>query len=206
MRTRASSICFRRRTSRPPNEPRQTRQHLSRPHGLALRTMPNSSATKSRLQEYGSVRPRSRAAWRTWLQRHHAASPGVWLIMAKKHTGLPTVSYNDAVEEALCFGWIDTTLHPIDAQFYKQLFTPRKPRSTWAATNKARVERLIAQNLMTAPGLAAIEAAKANGSWTSIDHVEAGEVPEDLQKAIARSVVTRQAWSALRPGLRKQFL
>jgi uncharacterized protein YdeI (YjbR/CyaY-like superfamily) len=126
--------------------------------------------------------------------------------MAKKHTGLATVSYNDAVEEALCFGWIDTTLNPIDAQFYKQLFTPRKPRSTWAATNKARVERLIAQNLMTAAGLAAIETAKANGSWSSIDHVEAGEVPDDLQRAIAGSAVTRRAWAALRPGLRKQFL
>ena len=168
--------------------------------------MSNTSATRSRLQDCASVRPRSRAAWRAWLQRHHAASPGVWLIMAKKHTGLATVSYNDAVEEALCFGWIDTTLNPIDAQFYKQLFTPRKPRSTWAATNKARVERLIAQNLMTAAGLAAIETAKANGSWSSIDHVEAGEVPDDLQRAIAGSAVTRRAWAALRPGLRKQFL
>jgi len=168
--------------------------------------MPNNSATKARLQDIGSIRPRSRATWRTWLQRHHAASPGVWLVMAKKHTGLATVSYNDAVEEALCFGWIDTTLNPIDAQFYKQLFTPRKPRSTWAASNKARVERLIAQNLMTASGLAVIEVAKANGSWSSIDHVEAGEVPADLQRAIAGSAGTRRAWSALRPGLRKQFL
>ena len=168
--------------------------------------MPNNSATKSRLPDYGSVRARSRAAWRSWLERHHTVSSGVWLVMAKKHTGLATVAYNDAVEEALCFGWIDTTLNPIDSRFYKQLFTPRKPRSTWAATNKARVERLIAQKLMTAAGLAVIAAAKANGSWSSIDDVEAGKVPEDLQKAIAGSAVATHAWSALRPGRRKQFL
>src|SRR6187455_3208682 len=134
--------------------------------------MSNTSATKPRRPDYDSVRPRSRAAWRAWLERRHIKSKGIWLVIAKKHTGLATVSYNDAVEEALCFGWIDTTVYPVDAQFYKQLFTPRKPRSTWAASNKARVLRLIAAGLMTEAGRAAIDVAKRNGSWTSLDGIE----------------------------------
>ena len=69
-------------------------------------------------------------------EKHHASSSGVWLVFAKKHTGIPTVSYNDAVEEALCFGWIDGLMHPIDDTFYKQLFTPRKPKSAWSPLNK----------------------------------------------------------------------
>ena len=81
----------------------------------------------SDLPTYRSVKPRSRAAWRTWLAKHHEKAAGVWLVLAKKHTGLATVAYNDAVEEALCFGWIDTTLNPMDDRFYKQLFTPRRP-------------------------------------------------------------------------------
>ena len=79
------------------------------------------------------VQPTSRTAWRAWLQKHHASSPGVWLVYAKKHTGLPSLTYNDAVEEALCFGWIDSLMHPVDDTFFKQLFTPRKPKSAWSA-------------------------------------------------------------------------
>ena len=85
-------------------------------------------------------------------EKHHGSSSGVWLVFAKKHSGLPTVTYNDAVEEALCFGWIDGLMHPVDDTFYKQLFTPRKAKSGWAASNKARVEKMIAAGLMTDAG------------------------------------------------------
>jgi uncharacterized protein YdeI (YjbR/CyaY-like superfamily) len=158
------------------------------------------------LLPYRRFRPRSRAAWRQWLTDHHASSPGVLIVFAKKHTGLATVSYNDAVEEALCFGWIDTTLNPIDDTFYAQLFTPRKPRSTWAASNKARVERLIAAGLMTDAGLAAIAVAKENGSWTTIDHVEALTPPADLQKALRATKAAATNWEGYSPSCRKQFL
>lgn len=138
--------------------------------------------------------------------RHHTSSPGVWVVFAKKHTNLPTVSYNDAVEEALCFGWIDTTLNPVDDRFYAQLFTPRKPRSTWAASNKARVERLIAAGLMTDAGLAAIEVARKNGSWTSLDHVATITAPPELQTALDKSKAAARNWLSYSPSCRKQFL
>src|SRR5262249_27401145 len=129
-----------------------------------------------------------------------------WVVFAKKHTGLQTVSYADAVEEALCYGWIDTTLNPIDEQFYAQLFTPRKPRSTWAASNKTRVERLIADGLMTEAGLAVIEIAKKNGRWTSIDHVATVTVPSELQTALDANKTAAKNWPAYSPSCRKQFL
>ena len=130
----------------------------------------------------------------------------MWVVFAKKHTGLTTVSYNDAVEEALCFGWIDTTLNPIDDRFYAQLFTPRRPRSTWAASNKARVERLIAAGLMTDAGLAVIEVARKNGSWTSIDHIETATVPKELTAALAANKAAKKNWPAYSLTCRKQFL
>jgi len=107
------------------------------------------------------VQPKSRKAWRAWLQKHHASSTGVWLVYAKKHTGLPSLTYNDAVEEALCFGWIDSLFNPIDDDFYKQVFTPRKRRSAWSAANRKRIERLVNAGLMTPAGLAHLDAARA---------------------------------------------
>ena len=126
--------------------------------------------------------------------------------MAKKHTGLASVSYNDAVEEALCFGWIDTTVHPVDERFYKQLFTPRKPRSTWAASNKARVARLSAAGLMTDAGLAVIEVAKRNGSWTSLDGIESLQPPPELVAALEVNAAAQRQWPIYTPACRKQFL
>jgi uncharacterized protein YdeI (YjbR/CyaY-like superfamily) len=154
---------------------------------------------------HSSVTPTSRAAWRTWLEKHHASATAVWLHFAKKHSKLPTVSYNDAVEEALCFGWIDGLTHPVDDIYYAQLFTPRQAKSAWAATNKARVEKLIARGLMTSAGMAAIEQAKANGTWMKYDAVEAGTMPPDLKKALAAAGV-RKVYDAWPPGRQKQCL
>jgi uncharacterized protein YdeI (YjbR/CyaY-like superfamily) len=79
------------------------------------------------------IRPKSRKAWRDWLAKNHSSSTGVWLVYAKKHSRLPSLTYNDAVEEALCFGWIDSKINPIDETFYMQMFTPRKPKSAWGS-------------------------------------------------------------------------
>jgi uncharacterized protein YdeI (YjbR/CyaY-like superfamily) len=125
-----------------------------------------------------------RAAWRGWLEANHATESGVWLVSWRKGHG-PRVEYEDAVEEALCFGWIDSQGGNIDEARSKQYFAPRKPTSGWAATNKARIERLIADGRMAPAGLAAIERAKANGSWTLLDDVERGVVPVDLVAALA---------------------
>lgn len=152
------------------------------------------------------VRARSRAAWRSWLQAHHAAASGVWLVFAKKHTGLPTVSYNDAVEEALCFGWIDSLMNPVDDRLYMQLFTPRKAKSAWSQSNKERVERLRAAGLMTAAGEAAIALAKQTGTWNTFAAVEALEIPLELRKALMRNPHARNHWRAFTASQQKQFL
>ncbi len=152
------------------------------------------------------VRPKSRKAWRKWLEKHHASSKGVWLVYAKKHSGLPSLTYNDAVEEALCFGWIDSKINPIDDSFYMQVFTPRKRPSAWSALNKSRVERLLAAGLMTPAGLAVVDEAKDSGSWDAWTHVEELNIPPDLEKAIKADPEARRTWASYTPSRRKGVL
>jgi len=149
---------------------------------------------------------KSRPAWRRWLAKHGERSPGIWLIYDKKSSRADRLAYADAVEEALCYGWIDSTLRSLDDARYMQLFTPRKPKSTWSKLNKTRVARLIDEGLMAPPGLATIEKAKTNGSWTSLDSVEALEVPDDLAAALAKRPVAARNFSAFSPSSRKGYL
>jgi uncharacterized protein YdeI (YjbR/CyaY-like superfamily) len=107
----------------------------------------------------------SRAQWREWLATNHASSSGVWAVTLKKSTGRQTVTYDDLVEEALCFGWVDSVVRRVDEELTGMRFTPRKPKSNWSASNRARVERLEAEGLMSDAGRAAVEAAKARGTW-----------------------------------------
>jgi uncharacterized protein YdeI (YjbR/CyaY-like superfamily) len=152
------------------------------------------------------VTPKSRAEWRAWLEKHHATAPGVWLVYAKKNAGVPTLSYTDAVEEALCFGWIDSLMKSIDERFHMQTFTPRKPKSAWSALNKQRVEKLIAGGLMTPPGLKQIELAKANGRWEAHAETDALTVPPDLKKALNASATARTHWPTYTASQQKAFL
>jgi uncharacterized protein YdeI (YjbR/CyaY-like superfamily) len=147
-----------------------------------------------------------RAAWRRWLAENHATSPGIWLVFDKKSSRLDRLAYGDAVEEALCYGWIDSTVRTLDDARYVQLMAPRKPKSTWSRSNKVRVERLIAQGLMAAPGLASIERARANGAWESLDAVEALEVPKDLAKALRALPGAAKNFAAFSPSARKGYL
>ena len=147
-----------------------------------------------------------RAAWRQWLATHHATSPGIWLVFDRKSSRADRLAYVDAVEEALCYGWIDSTVRSLDDARYVQLMTPRKPKSTWARTNKARVERLIALGLMAEAGLASIERAKANGSWESLDAVESLAVPDDLVKALRARPGASKNFAAFAPSARKGYL
>jgi uncharacterized protein YdeI (YjbR/CyaY-like superfamily) len=156
--------------------------------------------------ELPRIRPKSRKAWRDWLEKHHASSTGVWLVYAKKHSRLPSLTYNDAVEEALCFGWIDSKINPIDDAFYMQVFTPRKPKSAWSALNKARVERLLAAGLMTPAGLALVKAAKSSGTWDAAKHVEILSVPPDLEKAIKANPEASRYWVSYSASRRKGVL
>jgi uncharacterized protein YdeI (YjbR/CyaY-like superfamily) len=129
--------------------------------------------------------PKNRAQWRSWLEKNHATVDGVWLVFYKKGAGTSGVTYDESVEEALCFGWVDSRTSPLDDRRYLQWFSPRKPGSSWARTNKERVERLIREGLMTAAGLAKVEAAQRDGSWTALDAVEALTIPPDLEQALA---------------------
>ena len=147
-----------------------------------------------------------RAAWRLWLSRHHTADAGVWLTVHKKGSTSGSLSYEEAVREALCFGWIDSTAYRLDDERYLLWMAPRKPRSGWSAVNKGRIESLLADGLITDAGLAVIEAAKADGSWQALDRSDPLEVPDDLQEAFARHACSRASWDGFPPGVRKQIL
>jgi uncharacterized protein YdeI (YjbR/CyaY-like superfamily) len=153
-----------------------------------------------------TLQPKSRAVWRAWLQKHHAKSPGVWLVYAKKHTGIPSLTYNDAVEEALCFGWIDSLIHPIDGSLYKQIFTPRKAKSAWSALNRTRAARLMEAGLMTAAGLAHITLAKKNGQWKARQAAETLTVPAELKRALDANRDAKKNWPTYTESQRRMFL
>jgi uncharacterized protein YdeI (YjbR/CyaY-like superfamily) len=117
------------------------------------------------VEDHEQVHLETRAEWRAWLVANHADAPGVWLVSWKRATGRPAVGYDASVEEALCFGWIDSLAKTIDDERSRQLFTPRRARSRWSQSNRDRVERLTAAGLMAPAGLVAVEAAKAAGTW-----------------------------------------
>ena len=125
-----------------------------------------------------------RATWRAWLAEHHQTQTGVWLHMHKKASGRASINWDAAVDEALCFGWIDSIVRRIDDATHKQYFSPRKPNGNWSKVNKDKIERLIGEGRMMPAGLAAIKRAKANGSWETLDKVEAMEMPADLLAAL----------------------
>lgn len=160
----------------------------------------------SALDDAPLVEPPDRESWRAWLDANHATSRGAWLVMWRARGGRAGLDYEAAIEEALCFGWVDGTAGTVDDDRGKLYFSPRKPRSGWAATNKARVERLIAAGRMAPAGLAAIERAKANGSWTLLDSVERLEVPDDLATALDARPPAAANFAAFPPSVRKQAL
>ena len=152
------------------------------------------------------VQPAGRAEWRAWLEANHRASGGVWLITWKRRAGEPTIGYEEAVEEALCFGWIDGVIRRVDDDRLMEWFAPRRPKSTWARTNKERVARLEAAGLMTDAGRRAVEIARANGSWESLDVIDALVVPDDLAAALAERPEARERFDASSVSVRRSAL
>ena len=153
-----------------------------------------------------STHPRSRAAWRKWLEKNHMRTEGIWLISYKKATGKPRVEYDESVEEAVCFGWIDSRANTLDDERTMLWFAPRRPGTGWSKSNKERVEKLIAAGLMSAAGLAKIEAAKRDGSWNALDAVEALEIPSDLKKALSKNKTARGYFEAFPRSVKRSIL
>jgi uncharacterized protein YdeI (YjbR/CyaY-like superfamily) len=150
---------------------------------------------------------RDREEWRTWLAANHTQAAEIWLLVGKKAGSEPSVTYDEAVEEALCFGWIDGQAKRWNEHRYAVRFTPRRPGSVWADSNKARVERLIAEGRMTAAGLAVVEAGKARGDWDRLPPARAlGEVPPDLRGALDADPAAGVGWSGLPPSSRRQYV
>jgi uncharacterized protein YdeI (YjbR/CyaY-like superfamily) len=147
-----------------------------------------------------------RPTWRAWLEANHATARGVRLVTWRARTGRPRLEYEPAVEEALCFGWIDSSGGILDDERGTLYFAPRKRGSGWAATNKARVDRLIADRRMTAAGLAVIERARQDGSWELLDAVERLEVPADLAAALRARPPAEANFAAFPPSARKMLL
>jgi uncharacterized protein YdeI (YjbR/CyaY-like superfamily) len=139
------------------------------------------------------------AEWAAWLERHHASEPGVWLRLARKSSGLRSVSRAEALDVALCYGWIDGQARSHDADSWLQKFTPRRPRSLWSKVNREHVERLIGSGAMREPGLAAVESAKRDGRWDrAYDSPRSVTVPDDLQAALDRSRRASERFQALK--------
>lgn len=149
------------------------------------------------------VEPADVAEWRAWLAANHATSPGCWLVSPKPSTGRQTVDYEAAIQEALCFGWVDSQVRSLDDERGALLYTPRRAGSAWAATNKRRVELLEADGRMTDAGRAVIDTAKADGSWAILEAVEAGVLPDDLVAALDALPPARATFDGFPPGVRR---
>jgi uncharacterized protein YdeI (YjbR/CyaY-like superfamily) len=140
----------------------------------------------------------SREAWAAWLNEHHTDSTGIWLALAKKGAGEAGVSYGDAVEVALCYGWIDGQAGKLDDRFWLQRFTPRRSRSIWSRVNRDRAMALIARGDMRPTGLREVERAQADGRWeAAYEPPSTMTVPDDLQEALASNPAAAQAFAAL---------
>lgn len=150
--------------------------------------------------------PKNKKEWRVWLENNHARLNSVWVVFYKKASGISTISWSDSVDEALCFGWIDSKKIAIDAEKSHQFFSKRKPKSTWSKINKLKVERLIAEGLMTKAGFESIEIAKQNGLWTILDDVDALVIPPDLQAAFDKYPSSRAFFESLSNSIKKMML
>lgn len=161
---------------------------------------------KSLQDQFERIYSRDREEWNRWLSENHETSPGVWIIYYKKNSNKPGISYDDAVEEALSFGWIDSKVNALDEERYMQVFTPRKPGSTWSKLNKQRIEKLMKNGLMKPSGLEKVEAAKKDGSWNFLDDIEKLVIPEDLREILGQNPSASKSYEAYTDSVKKQVL
>ena len=148
----------------------------------------------------------SRQSWREWLRKNGTRESRVWLLIYKKNSGVPSLTYAEAVEEALCFGWIDSKPNKRDDKSYVQLFARRNPKSGWSLVNKQRVKKLIAEKQMTKKGLEVIDLAKKNGAWNALNEVSKLTIPADLKSAFASNEKAAKHFHAFPPSTKKAIL
>jgi uncharacterized protein YdeI (YjbR/CyaY-like superfamily) len=160
----------------------------------------------AKIDELLDFHPLSRQEWRDWLAENYDKFAGIWFVYYKKSANKPRVSYDEAVEEALCFGWIDSVARGFDETRSRILFTPRKPKSVWSKPNKLRVEKMITSGAMTEIGLAKIEKAKLDGSWNALNASDNLEIAEDLQKAFDANKQAETNFHAFTDGVKKVIL
>lgn len=153
-----------------------------------------------------TYQPETRAEWRKWLATNHDVSKGIWLVLVKKGATIPGIAYSDAVEEALCFGWIDGRTASIDIQRYKIHLSPRKPGSVWSRLNKQRIQKLTKEGLMTPAGLAKITEAKKDGSWNQLNAIDQLEIPQDLSEQLSINADAKRNFENFSPSSKKMIL
>jgi uncharacterized protein YdeI (YjbR/CyaY-like superfamily) len=171
----------------------------------ASRTRSHKAAKATSARDYPQVEFARTASLRTWLAKNHAKSTGIWAVTRKKSAG-GVVAWNDIVAECICVGWVDSLPRKLDEARTMILITPRNPKSNWSAKNKMHAIALHNAGLLLPAGLAAIEAAKARGTWSALDKVSAGIVPEDLRKALQGLPLAEQHWNAFPPSTRRGIL
>jgi len=153
-----------------------------------------------------TICPTGRQDWRNWLQVNHKTEQSVWVIYYKMKAGIQTMTWSEAVDEALCFGWIDSVRKTVDDEKFIQFFCKRKPTSGWSKINKANVQRLINDGMMTPAGHESIERAKQNGSWKILDEVEELVIPKDLEKAFKTHKGSKAFFVGLSKSVKKMML
>lgn len=153
-----------------------------------------------------AIAARSANAWRNWLERNHQKERSVWLIIYRKESQVPSVYYDAAVDEALCFGWVDSKVNKRDGESYYQYFAQRNPKSKWSGINKEKVGKLEKAGKMTPAGQEMIRIAKANGNWAALDGVENLEVPADLARAFKADPAAASFWEAFPRSAKRGIL
>ncbi|OQX77595.1 MAG: hypothetical protein B6D64_08075 [Bacteroidetes bacterium 4484_276] len=149
----------------------------------------------------------TREDFRHWLDDNHQSSQGVWVVYFKKHTKTQSISYNEAVEEALCFGWIDSKVRTIDELRYKQVFTPRNPKSMWSELNKQRIAKMMGAGKMKPAGLKAVTEAKKNGQWEkSYKDKNPPQIPDDLKTALMKNPSAWENFNNFAPSYRGTYI
>ena len=157
-------------------------------------------------KEIDSICPASRQEWRSWLKKNHRSKQSVWLVYYKKGSGKPSLPWSEAVDEALCFGWIDSVRKTLDHESFIQFFSKRKAGSTWSKINKEKIRHLMEAELMTQAGYESIEVAKQNGSWSLLDEVEELIIPKDLEKEFKTRPGSKAFFLSLSKSTRKAIL